>query len=68
VIRVRDNGPGIAPDELPRLFDRFHKGANSRGSGLGLSIAKKLVLAHGGAIDVESAEGAGTTVTVSLPR
>jgi signal transduction histidine kinase len=67
IIRVRDNGPGIPPEDLPRLFDRFHKGRKSRGSGLGLSIAKKLVVAHGGTIDVESVVGRGTTVTVSLP-
>jgi two-component system, OmpR family, sensor histidine kinase BaeS len=67
-IRVRDNGPGIAADELPRLFERFQKGRDSRGSGLGLAISQKLVLAHGGTIDVESAEGGGTTVTVTLKR
>jgi two-component system sensor histidine kinase BaeS len=67
VIRVRDNGPGIPPEELPRLFDRFHKGPHSRGTGLGMSIARKFVLAHGGDIGVESAPGAGTTVTVLLP-
>lgn len=66
VIRVRDDGPGIAADELPRLFERFHKGRDSRGSGLGLSIARKLVHAHGGTIDVESSAGAGTTFTVTL--
>jgi two-component system sensor histidine kinase BaeS len=68
VIRVRDRGRGIPADELPHLFERFRKGRDSRGSGLGLSIAQKLVLAHGGTIGVESAEGAGTTVTVTLPR
>lgn len=68
VIEVRDDGPGIPADELPHLFERFRKGRHSRGSGLGLSIARKLVLAHDGDIRVDSAEGAGTTVTVSLPR
>jgi two-component system sensor histidine kinase BaeS len=68
VIRVRDNGPGIPAEALPHLFERFQKGPRSKGSGLGLSIARKLVLAHGGTIGVESAEGVGTTVTVSLPR
>jgi len=68
VIRVRDNGPGIPADALPHLFERFQKGPRSKGSGLGLSIARKLVLAHDGTINVESAEGVGTTVTVSLPR
>ena len=68
VIRVRDDGPGIPAEELPRIFERFRKGRHSRGSGLGLAIAQKLVLAHGGTIGVESAEGAGTTVTIKLPE
>jgi two-component system sensor histidine kinase BaeS len=68
LIRVRDNGAGIAPEDLPRIFERFQKGSGSRGSGLGLAIARKLVLAHGGDIGVESAPGKGTEVTVSLPR
>jgi signal transduction histidine kinase len=68
VIRVRDTGSGIAPEDLPRLFERFQKGSNSGGSGLGLAIARKLVLAHGGDIGIESVVGEGTVVTVSLPR
>ena len=68
VIRVHDNGGGIPPEELPHVFERFRKGRHSRGSGLGLSIAQKLVLAHGGAIRVESTVGKGTMVEVSLPR
>jgi signal transduction histidine kinase len=68
VIEVIDDGPGIPPAELPRIFDRFHKGRDSRGSGLGLAIAQTLVKAHGGTIGVTSTVGRGTTVTVSLPR
>jgi signal transduction histidine kinase len=68
LIRVRDSGSGIAPEDLPRIFERFQKGTGSRGSGLGLAIARKLVLAHGGDIGIESALGKGTEVTVSLPR
>lgn len=68
LIRVRDTGSGVAPEDLPRLFERFQKGSGSRGSGLGLPIARKLVLAHGGDIGVESVLGQGTVVTVSLPR
>ncbi len=68
LLRVRDTGSGIAPEDLPRLFERFQKGPDSRGSGLGLPIARKLVLAHGGDIGVESVLGEGTEVTVSLPR
>jgi signal transduction histidine kinase len=68
LIRVRDTGSGIPPEELPRIFERFQKGNDSRGSGLGLPIARKLVLAHGGDIEIESAPGHGTEVTVALPR
>lgn len=67
-IRVRDTGSGIPPEDLPRIFERFQKGSDSRGSGLGLPIARKLVLAHGGDIEIESAPGQGTVVTVALPR
>jgi signal transduction histidine kinase len=68
LIRVRDNGEGIAPEDLPRVFERFQKGSGSRGSGLGLPIARKLVLAHGGDVAIESTLGKGTEVTISLPR
>ena len=68
LIRVRDTGSGIAPEDLPHLFERFQKGSDSRGSGLGLAIARKLALAHGGDIGIESAPGRGTEVTVTLPR
>jgi len=68
VIQVIDAGRGIPPEELPRIFDRFHKGSDSHGSGLGLAIARTLVVAHGGTIDVASTVGKGTTVIVSLPR
>jgi len=68
LIRVRDTGSGIAPEDLPHIFERFQKGSDSRGSGLGLAIARKLVLAHGGDIGIESTPGKGTEVTVSLPR
>ncbi|HEX9161222.1 MAG TPA: HAMP domain-containing sensor histidine kinase [Thermoanaerobaculia bacterium] len=67
VIKVSDNGSGIPPEELPRIFERFQKGRDSRGSGLGLAIARNLVIAHGGEIHAESIVGRGTTVTVSLP-
>jgi signal transduction histidine kinase len=68
IIRVTDTGSGIPSDDLPRIFERFHKGRDSHGSGLGLAIARTLVLAHGGDIHVESIVGKGTTVTVELPR
>ena len=67
LVTVTDTGSGIAPDELPKIFDRFYKGRSSRGSGLGLTIARNLVAAHGGAIRAESLPGQGTTVTFTLP-
>jgi signal transduction histidine kinase len=67
-IHVTDRGSGIPAAELPRIFERFHKGRDSRGSGLGLAIARDLVQAHGGTIGVTSEVGKGTTVTVTLPR
>jgi signal transduction histidine kinase len=66
-VRVRDTGPGIAAADLPRIFERFHKGGRSHGSGLGLPIARNLVVAHGGDIAVDSEVGRGTTVTFTLP-
>jgi signal transduction histidine kinase len=66
-LRVRDRGPGIAASDLPHIFDRFHKGSSSTGSGLGLTIAHGLVAAHGGTIRAQSSPGEGTTMIVSLP-
>ena len=66
-IDVRDTGSGMTPDEVAHAFDRFHKGPGSRGSGLGLTIARNLVVAHGGDIHVSSEVGKGTAVAVTLP-
>jgi signal transduction histidine kinase len=70
-IAVADTGQGIAPTDLPRVFDRFYRADAARdrasgGSGLGLAIARALVEAHGGEIQVESALGKGTTFTIIL--
>jgi anti-anti-sigma factor len=69
---VSDTGTGIPAEELPRLFERFHRVANVRsrsgeGSGIGLAMVRELVTLHGGSIEAESAPDAGTTVTVTLP-
>jgi signal transduction histidine kinase len=66
---VEDTGPGIAPEYLARVFDRFWQAQNKsrRGSGLGLSIAKAMVEAHGGSIGVESTLGAGARFHFTLP-
>jgi signal transduction histidine kinase len=72
LVRVSDNGSGIPPSELPRVFERFYRGADQRadtpdGAGLGLPIARALVEAMHGAIDVDSRPGTGTTFTLRLP-
>ena len=72
-VAVRDTGEGIDPEDIPFVFDRFYRGDKSRskatgGSGLGLTIARGLVLAHGGSIRVESEPGVGTCFTFTLPQ
>ncbi len=66
-ISIQDNGPGIASDVLPHVFERFYKSSDSGGMGLGLSIAKYLVEAHGGSIWAESEPGKGTKISFALP-
>jgi signal transduction histidine kinase/FixJ family two-component response regulator len=72
VLRVRDSGVGIPPEELPRLFERFHRVEGTRartheGSGIGLALVQELVKMHGGTIEARSAPGQGTTFTIALP-
>jgi signal transduction histidine kinase len=66
-LEVTDTGPGIPADELPHVFERFYKSADSGGMGLGLAIARHLVEAHGGLITVDSTLGLGTTMRISIP-
>jgi signal transduction histidine kinase len=71
-ISVSDTGPGIPPEALPYVFDRFYRADRSRarrtgGSGLGLAICKALVEMHGGSITVESQPGQGATFAFTLP-
>jgi signal transduction histidine kinase len=72
VVTVSDNGPGIAPEHLDHIFDRFYRVERSRsrqggGTGLGLAIVKRIVELHGGTISARSTEGTGTTFEVRLP-
>jgi len=69
-LRVRDHGPGIDPDDLPRVFDRFYRGRSARGvagSGLGLAIVRRVVEAHGGEVSATVAAGGGAELVVQLP-
>jgi two-component system OmpR family sensor kinase/two-component system sensor histidine kinase BaeS len=68
VVSVTDSGPGISPQDLPKIFDRFYKGATSRGSGLGLTIAQNLVRGHGGEIQAETFPGNGAKITFTIPN
>jgi signal transduction histidine kinase len=71
-VRVRDNGAGIAAEHLPLIFERFFRADPARaratgGAGLGLTIVKQLVEAHGGRVWAASVPGAGATFTFTLP-
>ena len=72
VVTVADTGIGVPEQEMPRLFERFHRIENARsrsneGSGIGLALVQELVQLHGGTITASSIEGAGTTFTIRLP-
>ena len=70
VLDVVDSGPGIPDDELPQIFDRLWRGRAAlkvAGSGIGLAVAREIVVAHAGTIEASSQEGAGTTITIKLP-
>jgi signal transduction histidine kinase len=68
-VKIKDNGQGISPDVLPRIWDPFFTTKDvGEGTGLGLSIVHELVERHGGTIECATELGAGTTFTVKLPR
>jgi len=71
-LSISDTGPGIAPEHLPKVFDRFYRADVSRnrrtgGAGLGLAICKTIAEAHGGKLEVASGAGQGSTFTLWLP-
>ena len=68
---VRDQGPGIADEDLPHVFERFYRARSARGmpgSGLGLAIVRQVAEAHGGAVELARANGGGTVATLTFPR
>ncbi len=73
VISISDTGVGMSAEDKQRVFDRFYRASTARenavqGIGVGLSIVKSIVDAHGGEITIESEQGRGTTIGLSLPR
>lgn len=71
VLEVADTGPGIAPEDLSRVFDRLWRGRAAQqvtGSGIGLAVTRQVVTAHGGTVEAASGPGGGTTITIRLPR
>ena len=70
-IKFADQGIGIPADDLPRVKEKFFKGKSGRsgrsGTGIGLAVCDEIISLHDGRLDIESTEGVGTTVTVSLP-
>jgi two-component system sensor histidine kinase KdpD len=68
-LTVADHGPGLPPESLPHLFDKFYRapGAPAGGTGLGLSIVKGFVEAHGGRVEARNREGGGAQFTIYLP-
>ena len=69
-LTVRDHGPGIDPDDLPFIFDRFYRATSSRsapGAGLGLAVVSEIALGHGGTVTADPAPGGGTVMRFKLP-
>ena len=70
-LAVTDNGPGIPPEQLPHIFDRFYRADSARssgGTGLGLAIVKEIVLRHEGSVRAEHSAPSGLTILVEIPE
>ena len=70
-VTVRDHGPGIAPGDLPHIFDRFYRSPEARGmpgSGLGLAIVRQVAETHGGTVVAENSPEGGTVIKLSFPH
>lgn len=68
IVRIRDYGHGIPPEELPLVKTKFYKGSSkARGTGIGLAISDEIVQMHGGSLELMNAPGGGTLVTIRLP-
>jgi signal transduction histidine kinase len=67
ICTVQDNGPGIPPHMLPKVFDKHATDPAKGGTGLGLAIVKQIVEAHGGTVSAESSAGSGATICFSIP-
>jgi signal transduction histidine kinase len=69
IVQFEDNGPGLAAEQLPYIFDAFHQSkSDNAGHGLGLAVVKAIVQAHGGRVSVKSSPEQGSVFTVRIPR
>ena len=68
-VAVTDHGPGIAPDKRGRIFEAFERDSrDTRGVGLGLHVAREIVMLHGGSLEVEDTKGGGAKFVMTLPK
>jgi signal transduction histidine kinase len=68
LVVITDNGPGIAPEQIPKIFNVFESTKGARGTGLGLAVSQKILREHGGEITVESKLGEGCQFVLAWPR